>query len=209
MNVLVIENQPITALGIESVCRDHFNPLEVFAVESSQQALCKINKFRFQVVIMDIALPQTDSHALLKEITRIQSDCKILIYSNNQDDVYAMSYISMGASGYLNKTNSKEDFVMAIKMILAGQLFLSERMIRKNLDCRTNTVNIESPFLKLSKREFEFFYHYIEGKRIKDIRCLMNIEQSTVATLKKRMMTKLGVDNVVDLINIAGEFGYK
>lgn len=209
MNVLVIEDQPITALGVERLVMENFDTSHIHIATTGKQALHKINEFSFQLVIMDIVLPQTDSHALLFDIMRLQSNCKVLIYSNNRDEVYAMSYVSMGASGYLNKINPKEDFVMAIKMILGGQLFLSERVIRNNINQKTKKVNTESPFKKLSKRELEFFNHYIKGSRIKDICGIMNVEQSTAATLKKRMMTKLGVDGMVNLINIANEFGYK
>lgn len=209
MNVLIIEDHPITAMGVEQIFEDYFECSEVHIASNGKDAINKINTISFKVMIMDIVLPDTDTHALLFEALRVQPNSKILIYSNYQDEIYAMPYISMGASGYLNKTNSEENFVQAIKMILAGQLYLSQKVIQKNMNRKSNTANMGSPFQKLSKRELEFFNHLIKGYSVKDISAVMHIEPSTAATLKKRMMKKLCVTGIVELIKVADEFGYK
>lgn len=209
MNVLIIEDHPITAMGIEQVFDDHFDSAKIHFAINGKEAIQKLNSMPFKVIVMDIVLPETDTHALLFETLRIQPDSKILIHSNYQDEIYAMPYISMGASGYLNKSSSELDFVQAIKLVMAGQLVLSQQVMRKNMNHKTNSANLGSPFQKLSKRELEFFNHLIKGDSIKDISTVMHIEPSTSATLKKRMMKKLGVTGMVELIKVADEFGYK
>lgn len=209
MNVLLIEDHPITAMGIEQVFEDHFDSVKVHIATNGKEALNKINAFSFKVIVMDVVLPDTDTHALLFEALRIQPESKILIHSNCQDEIYAMPYISMGASGYLNKTSSEIDFVQAVKLVMSGQLVLSQKVMQKNINRKTNAANLGSPFQKLSKRELEFFNHLIKGDSIKDISVVMHIEPSTAATLKKRMMKKLGVTGMVELIRVADEFGYK
>lgn len=209
MNVLLIENHPIMAKGIQHVFENHFEIINVDISKNGKQALEALNNNTYKVVVMDIVLPNTDSHTLLHHIKRLQNEAKILIFSNNQDEVYALPYITMGANGYLNKSQSEQDFVLAIRMILAGQLFLSQRVINKKMKINSYNNEPDTPFKKLSKRELELFNHLMKGKRMKDASTIMNIHQSTAATLKKRMMKKLGVNSLVDLINLAKEFGFK
>ena len=79
------------------------------------------------------------------------------------------------------------------------------------INCQ-NEVNgnllFDNPFLKLSKRELELYKHLIQGVYIKKIGRIMNIEQSTATTLKKRMFTKLGVSNMIELTQLSIEYGY-
>lgn len=209
MNILIIENHPITALGTKQVLEDNFDAVNVQIAPDGNVAVNIMNDNSYEVIVMDIVLPDTDSHALLHDIKRLQPQSNVLIYSNSQDEVYAMPYIKMGASGFLNKSKSEEDFILAIKMVSSGQLFLSQQVIKKSMNNQNNSLELESPFQKLSKRELELFNHIIKGKRMKVISSTMNIEQSTTATLKKRMMIKLGVNNMVELINLSNEFGFK
>lgn len=209
MNVLLIEDHPITAMGIKHVFHDNFESTEVHIASNGKESLVLLNSTAYTVVVMDIVLPDTDSHALLFNIKRLQPEAKILMYSNCQDEVYAMPYISMGANGFLNKSHPEEDFVLAVKMILANQIFLSQRVINKKIKKKLFTLDMGSPFRTLSKRELELFNHLMKGERMKDISSTMNIHQSTAATLKKRLMKKLGVDSMVDLVNVAVEFGFK
>lgn len=208
MNVLVVDKNPINAIGCKKIFEDHFKAAKVHNTNNGEKAIHKLNTISFDVVVMDIVLQDTDAQSLLYEILRIQPKAKILIFSNNQDEIFAMPYISMGASGYLNKTSSEADFVLAINMIITGQLVMSQHLTKKNANKKTSTLGIKCPFQKLSKRELELFDHLIKGERIQDISKIMNIAPTTAATLKKRIMVKLNVKGMVDLIKVACEFGY-
>jgi DNA-binding NarL/FixJ family response regulator len=100
----------------------------------------------------------------------------------------------------------KAEFILAIHNLIAGKLYLNiEQLQTQKKNIGKNKVEI-SPFERLSGRELELFTHLITGLRIKEITHIMNIEQSTAATLKKRIMTKLGVDNMVDLVKLSTVF---
>jgi len=208
MNVLNVEDHPITALGIKNIFEDHYKEANFYQVSNGNDALKKLNEISFKIVILDIVLPNTDTHALFKSIRKLQPECKILIHSNYQDEIYAMRYISMGASGFLNKSKPEDEFVMAINMILAGQVFVSQEVVQNSMGANKETLNYNNPFENLSKRELELFNHIIKGEQMKYICDVMKIQQSTSATLKKRIMNKLGVKNMIELINLAKEYGY-
>lgn len=208
MTVLVVEDHPVFAFGIQNILENNFENVKFHHAVSGKEAVDKLNSNSFKIMILDVVLPGTDTHTLLYEALRIQPEIKTLMYSNNPERLYAMHYISLGANGYLNKSRSEKDLVMAINSVLAGQLFVSQEAVRANIDPKTKSINLSNPFDKLSYRELEVFNHVVKGKRLKDICEIMNIEQSTVATLKRRLMAKLKVDNLIGLINTATEYGY-
>lgn len=208
MNVIHIDNHPIIALGAQKIFEENFKDAKFYYAKNGKEALAKFNEISFKIAILDIVLPKTDTQALLTKIRNLQPKCKILIYSNYQDKIYAMRYISMGASGFLNKSKSEKDFVMAINMILAGQLFISQEIAQHSISSTKGNTNYSNPFEDLSKRELELFNHLIKGEQMSHVCDVMNIQQSTSATLKKRIMTKLSVTNMVELINLAKEYGY-
>lgn len=209
MNVLIIEDHPITTLGLVQILEKNFDGIKIQTAGDGVEAIEKLKGDSFEVIITDIVLPNTDSNALLMQIKNIQPQSRVLVYSNNPDEVYAMHFINMGASGYINKSQSMDNFVMGIKMILAGQLFMSEKVIKKHKNEKSNFTRSTSPFTNLTKRELEVFNHLIKGERLKDICHIMKLKQSTISTLKTRIMTKLGVDNLVDLTSLAYEYGLK
>jgi DNA-binding NarL/FixJ family response regulator len=195
-------------MGVAHLFEDHFDGVVFHHAKNGKEALLKLNSIAFTVMILDVVLPDTDTHALLFETRRIQPQLKTLIYSNYPEHIYAMPYIKMGAVGYLNKAILEDEFVKAVKTILSGQVYISQDLMHSNINQHTNSFTLGNPFDTLSNRELEIFNHIIEGKKMTAIRIVMKIEQSTTSTLKKRLMLKLGVTNMVDLINMAKAYGY-
>lgn len=209
MNVLHIDDHPITVMGVKHLFEDHFEGVVFHHAKNGKEALIKLNSIDFTLMILDVVLPETDTHSLFFETRRIQPTLKALIYSNYPENIYAIPYIKMGATGYLNKSSSEAEFVRAIQTIIRGQLYISQDLLHNNIDHQNNSLNLGNRFDELSKRELEIFNHIIKGEKMKNICAIMHIEQSTSSTLKKRVMQKLGVDSMVELLNIANMNGYK
>jgi len=209
MNILLIEDHPITAMGVTKTLETCYKNAQTQHVKNGKDALAIIHKCTFNLIICDILLPDTDTQNLVFEILRLQPNIKILMLSSYQDEIYAIPYLSMGASGYINKNKSEKEFIMAVEMVMAGQVAISQQIIHNNLNRNNSSYTLENPFNKLSKRELELLNHLLSGERMKDICRIMKIEQSTSSTLKKRIMTKLGVASMMDLFNLANQFGMK
>lgn len=207
MNILIIDDHPIIAIGLKRVLRDNFEPKEMDVATSGHEAMELLQAHQYTICVLDLVLPNTDTHALLKQILMVQKKCKVLVYSSSPDEVYAMNYIREGASGFLNKNAPLDDFVTAVGMLLNGKMYISERILRSNFSKTAAALNpFENPFNKLSKRELELLTHVLQGKKNKEISQVLSIEQSTTATLKGRLMRKLGVNSVVELIALAKEY---
>jgi DNA-binding NarL/FixJ family response regulator len=199
MKVLIIDDHPITVLGLEHLFTTHFPDFEVTNAGNSKDARHYILNDSADLCILDITLPQTDTHSLLHFLLSKHPKCKVLMYSNSPDAIFALNFIKLGAKGFLNKNVPQSDVIAAIKAILAGQVYFSQNVLPAILQSMTGNSN-KTAFEKLSPREMELFNHLIQGKSGKEICEILSIEPSTVTTIKSRLLKKLNAKSVVDLI---------
>ena len=129
-------------------------------------------------------------------------EVKVLIYSGQSEDVYALSTIRAGASGYLSKTSDSENLAAAIKKVARGSMFITNELAQR-LAFDQGSKKPRRFFRKLSTREVEVLKMLASGKRNKEVALGLNLNEKTVSTYKARLMKKLNVDNMVDLLQQA------
>lgn len=209
MNILIIEDHPVTAMGLKMIITENFESPKIDISHQGQEALDEVKQENYDVIILDITLPNTDTQTLLDNIKRISKNSEVLICSNSDAKIYAMPYITMGASGFIHKSFTDQQLVTAINLILEGQTYLSRKVLYNSLNKKGDVKDQNDDLTKqFSGRELEVFKHLLNGKRIKHISEIMHIHQSTVSTLKKRILAKAAVDNLIDLKKKADELGF-
>lgn len=208
MKVLNINSESLVSIAISNILEQHYKNVEVFSCCDYQEIMELSQEYSFDVILLDIGITSINTYKLMKTFSDVQESAQTLIFSHTEYKPYALKYISLGASGFLDKSSSEQDFLLAIKLIRSGQLYLSKDMLmsiyNENVDGKDNA----TPFNNLSKRELEVFKLLIKGKRIKDISKIMQIHQSTTSTLKKRILLKFKVDNLMKLKTVAMQYGY-
>jgi DNA-binding NarL/FixJ family response regulator len=202
---LLIDDHPIAAIGIQFLLHDNFKNVEVHKLTSGKGILSLIKKINFDMIIMDLMLPKTDTQALVSNILVLQAEVRVLMYTSCSEDIYAIPYLQLGAKGFIHKSSSDEEIILAIKTILTGNIFLSKNSFSGNLG--PSFKNLENPFYQLSKRELEILNHLLSGKSAKEIAAFMNLAQSTIATQKMRIIKKLQVKNMFDVFHLAKQYG--
>ena len=122
--------------------------------------------------------------------------------SHQPEEIYAISTIKAGASGYLNKSAELDLIHKAVETVLDDQIYLSEKMDKhyRYEDTRKSRTRL---FKRLSTREVEVLKLLSIGKKNKEIAQELDINEKTVSTYKARLFKKLNVTNVVDLIHQA------
>lgn len=205
MRVLIIEDHPVTVIGLEYLFKNNFKDIELQYASDGSAAKNLIVENEFGFCVLDIFLPNTDTHALMCFLQKNQPNCKILIYSNSPEKIYSINFIKMGARGFLNKSVSTYDFVIAVKAILSGQIFFPENVLPYLIFGADDREKV-SVFDKLTPREVELYNQLVQGKSSKDIGTTLSIEPSTVATLKSRLLKKLNLNSVYELIQFSNEF---
>jgi len=135
---------------------------------------------------------------LLKEFPKT----KIVIYSNLTEQIYAPNAIKAGASGFIHKTAKLADVADAIIKVQEGTIIMNET-IKKNLALIAKQNKTERLYRKLSNREVEVLRYLSDGKKNHEIAEILKLNEKTISTYKLRLLTKLNVTNLVDLVNKA------
>lgn len=198
-NFLLADDHSVVRQGIALLIKSEFSNAEIHQAGTFKETLRILKETKIDIMILDINFPDGSSLNLISDILDIQPEVKILMFSAYDENIYAMRYLSGGASGYLNKGSTMEDMVAAIKsMVLTGK-YLSANVKNKILDTYISKKPI-NPIDELSKREVEVAKLLIKGYGNLEISELLAIKKNTVSTFKNRIFEKLSIDNVADLI---------
>jgi DNA-binding NarL/FixJ family response regulator len=202
IKVIVADNHPIVRYGINSLLRGA-EDIRIIGDVSTTNALFELLKDQSpDVIIMELDIPQINGIAALRYIKEEYPDVKVLIYSGQSEDVYALSTIRAGASGYLSKASDAENLATAITKVARGSMFITNELAQR-LAFDQGSKKPRRFFRKLSTREIEVLKMLANGKRNKEVALGLNLNEKTVSTYKARLMKKLNVDNMVDLLQQA------
>lgn len=198
MNFLIVEDHFVSAIGVELILERHFNAATIQIAEDGKACLLALRKSEFDLVILDLLLPETDTGNLIHFILTEKRKTKILIQSSLSAEVYAQRYLQMGVTGFISKQSNEELLVLAVKTVLSGNTFVPDIILKSTFLPKPH----QNPFGLLSNREIELVTHLLDGKSMKAACKIMTIESNSGSTLKTRAFKKLGVDNLPDLIKI-------
>lgn len=200
-SILIADHHPITREGIFSLINE-FEDLEIIGHVSNGGELSKFLRNRIpDVLIMEIDLPELNGITALRTIKTEFPGTKILIFTCHPEEMYALSAIKAGAAGYLSKTVPVESLLQAIQQVARGGIYLNKNITDKINGGFPRSNGLISKFKRLSTREAEVLNMLATGKRNKDIADALSINEKTVSTYKTRLLQKLKVDNLADLIH--------
>ncbi len=202
IKVLIADNHPIVRLGIKNILESATDFQVVDDVATTSELFERLKKVTPDVVLLEMDIPEINGIATLRKIKQEYPDIKVLIYSGQSEDVYALSTIRAGAFGYLSKTADPDYIITAVKKVSEGNMFITNELAQR-LAFDEGTQKPRRFFRKLSTREVEVLKLLASGKRNKDVAQGLNLNEKTVSTYKARLMKKLNVDNMVDLLQQA------
>jgi DNA-binding NarL/FixJ family response regulator len=154
------------------------------------------------VLLLDLQLEGLTSIFEVKTLLKEFPKTKIVIYSNLTEQIYAPNAIKAGASGFIHKTSKLADVADAIVKVQQGTIIMDET-IKKNLALIAKQNKNERLYRKLSNREVEVLRYLSDGKKNHEIAEILKLNEKTISTYKLRLLTKLNVTNLVDLVNKA------
>jgi len=200
--VLIADNHPIVRMGIKNVLASASEFEVVDDVATTSELFEKLEATTPDVVILEMDIPEINGIATLRKMKQDYPNVRVLIYSGQSEDVYALSTIRAGAFGYLSKTADLDYIVSAVRKVSQGNMFITNELAQR-LAFDEGTQKPRRFFRKLSTREVEVLKLLASGKRNKDVAIGLNLNEKTVSTYKARLMRKLNVDNLVDLLQQA------
>lgn len=202
--ILIVDDHLVVRLGLELLLSDFFENLEFYAAETFEECLKKIEKLDFDLIFLDINLPDGEKTEMVKKIKMINRNLKILVFSAHEEVSLAARYIKAGAEGFVSKLSDDTVVLSAVKEILAGNVFYSDE-IKKAIKY-VETIDLDLEMSKLSKREFEVAKLLVKGYGNLEISNKLEIKMSTVSTYKLRIFEKLHITNTIELLSVFNEY---
>lgn len=202
INVCLADNFPVVHFGVKSYFKDHPEIHIVSNVGNFSMIPEALHNKPIDVLVLDLELDGLTSIYEVKSIIRNNPKTKVIIFTSLSEQIYAPNAIKSGVSGYVHKSSKLETLGITIQKVHAGTVMLSDA-IRKNLALIAKQNKSERLYRKLSNREIEVLRYLSDGKKNNEISKILNLNEKTVSTYKLRLLTKLNVTNLVDLVNKA------
>ena len=200
IKLLVVDNHPIVTKGFDLYFKNHPNISVVGTLGTAVDVFDFVRKNEVNVIISEIELPELNGITALRAIKKENSQIHILMFSYHPEEIYAISTIKAGASGYISKSESMDFIEKGIIQAHKGETYLSEKMA-KHLKYNDAKMSKSRIYKRLSAREVEVLKLLSSGKKNKDIAIELDINEKTVSTYKSRLYKKLNVTNIIDLVN--------
>lgn len=199
--VLVVDDHPVVRHGVRQI-------LELAGMTVADEAgraydaLDLIRSRDYDVVLLDIALPDLNGIETLRCIRREKPNLPVLILSIYNEEIYAVRAIKEGASGYLTKGSVSQELVSAIRKVGAGERYITATLADKL--AAAISVNLERPLhAALSLREFEVLRMMAQGKTLKAISDALHLSPKTITTYRARILDKMRMKTNEELVQYA------
>jgi DNA-binding NarL/FixJ family response regulator len=199
--ILVVDDHPVTRRGLAKII-DQESDLEIVAeAEDSTQALDAIKRLKPDLVIADITLKDSSGLELTKTIKKDYPALPVLIQSMHEETMYSERALQAGAMGYVMKDASTEELMAAIRKVLAGQVYTSEKMATRlvNKIIHGKAGRSTSPIDSLSDRELEVFNLLGKGFGTSQIAEKLKLSIKTVETYRAHLKEKLALTDANEL----------
>jgi DNA-binding NarL/FixJ family response regulator len=203
--IFLVDDHPIVLTGFQLLLNTQPDLEVCGSATSAEAAIEHVPGADPDLVITDLTLPGRDGLEFIRDILAIRPEQRVLVVSMHDELLFAARALRSGARGFLMKEAGAEKMLMAIRQVLAGGVYVSERMNTEILDSFSGgkPVNSNSPLQKLSDREFEIFRMLGEGLASKEIAHRLHISHKTVAVHRGHIKTKLGIKTAPELLHRA------
>lgn len=198
IRVLIVDDHAVVRQGLRRILGEA-EGIEVGAEAANGiEALKKISNERFDVVLLDISMPEKNGLDTLKQIIEGNSAAKVLIMSMYPEDQYAVRLMKSGASGYMTKDAAPEQLVDAIHKVIAGKKYITPNLAELLLqECGNDTGPAHE---LLSNREYQVLRLLGSGKKVSEIAQTLSLSVKTISTYRAHILEKMKLKNNAELI---------
>lgn len=202
INVSIADNQPVVMHGIKCYFKNHSDILVSDSVYHLKDIDESLRTKKVNILLIDIELDGLHSISSLKRMIQEHPYTKILIYTCASEKLFGVTSLKAGAAGFISKGDPLKKVEQALLKIAEGKTVFSE-MVHKSVLASARVNKDERLHRKLSSRESEVLRYLINGKKNNEISELLCLNEKTISTYKLRLLNKLNVTNLIDLVNKA------
>lgn len=199
-NVLIAEDHAIVRMALSILLKQMFNDISITESMSFDKLLLRLDEQAFDLLILDINIPNGNSVQMIDPIILRQPGIPILVFSSYEEQIYALRYIRAGATGYIHKESDTAELKIAIQKVMRRERYASPEVLKQLLNEAVEKPIIHKGITSLTNREIDIMNMLIKGALPSEIKMVLNIQLSTISTYKMRIFEKMGVSNLAQLI---------
>jgi DNA-binding NarL/FixJ family response regulator len=206
--VLLVDDHPIVRQGLALLIDRETDLVVCGEADCAHSAFQAIGRLAPDLVVLDISLSGPDGLDVLKEIRLKTTNLPVLILSMHDESIYAERAMRAGANGYIMKQEATEKVLVAIRRILQGDVYLSDRLTNTMLQqmVRGSVPSKGSPLLNLTDRELEVFRLIGAGHGTRQIADELHLSVKTIESYQAHIKEKLALRNARELVQHAIEW---
>lgn len=204
--VFVADDHAVVRVGLRQILKQESQFEWVGEADNGEAAIAGILNSDCDVAIVDIAMPGVDGFQVLRQVLAQRPQVRVLILTMHEEEHLAIQLLRDGAVGYMTKDEAPASLLSALRRIVAGGKFMSPAIAEKVAMVMTGFKE-ENPLQRLSSREFEVLRLLARGLTNQKIAEEIRVSASTVATYRRRIGEKLGLETVADLTRFALRHG--
>ncbi len=201
--VLIVDDHPIVRQGLKRLIGQEEDLSVCGEAEDVKEARNAIQAMSPDAVILDISLKNSDGVDLIKELRLRRIKTPILVLSMHDESIYAERLLSAGANGYIMKQEASDQFLVALRDVLAGDIYVSDAIRDKMARAAAAEDAVADPISRLSNRELQVFNLIGQGLSTREIADKLNLSVKTIESHRLTIKDKLNIDSAMQLVRYA------
>ena len=209
INVFLADDHAVVRDGMRMLLESQSDICVVGCASDGREAVRQILQLKPDVVIIDITMPELNGIDATRKIHAQSPRTRIVVLSMHGTAEHIFHALEAGALGYVLKSSAGQDVLMAVRTVMTGQRYLSDRVtdvLTKDY-LRFRERPEVRPLDRLSEREREVLQLVVEGKSSREIGDIIHLSPKSVDTYRSRLMNKLGIHDVPGLVKFAIQSG--
>jgi DNA-binding NarL/FixJ family response regulator len=203
--VFLVDDHPIVRQGLAQLIDNESDLAVIGQGEDAYGSLRAIRECNPDLVLVDVSLKDSDGIELLKEIKSQSPELPVLVVSMHDESLYAERALRAGAGGYVMKQEPPATLLAAVRSVLAGKVYVSDKMsaqlLQRMVGGKKRTGGL--PMDRLTDRELEIFRMIGSGNSVKDIADKLFLSVKTVEAHREHIKEKLNIDSSAELLRFA------
>lgn len=200
--VLIADDHALLRNGLKQLLAAEHAIEKIGEASSGRETLTQLNEERWDLLILDINMPDRSGVDILRQVRTTHADTRILVLSGFPERQYAVNMLRAGACGYLNKEMAPEELLTAVRAVLQGRRYVTAKLAELLVN-DLDQDNDKPAHTRLSEREFQIFRKLASGSSATDIADELCISVKTVSTYRSRIFDKMGFKSNADITTYA------
>lgn len=202
IRVFIADDHAIVREGLKQILAESRDIIVAGEAENGIDAIKLFRKAKCHVMLLDISMPDRSGIEVLKQLKKEQPELAVLMLSMHREDQYAIRSLKAGAAGYLTKQSAPRELVDAIRLVAAGQKYVSAALAQE-LAAQLGEDHAGAPHETLSDREYQTLTMIASGKTVSAIAEELKLSVKTISEYRARLLLKMKLKNSAELTHYA------